>query len=326
LSEYCVPDDDMSDSLPADGGPDPYDGWDLERVLSGENVRLPEGMRPVAETLAALRAAPMRAELADEASARAAFREIMLVGDSGPARPVGGADGARTLILPTRVPDGGPRAVTRPRHAHRRPRRRGRWQPKALAAAAAAAVIVGGIALAGTFSGVGGHPGHLDRSSGAASATPESRPSNSNGLEGTATKAPTPHPTPSHSAGQQTASGSGTESEARALCDQYLAFIMHPSRSGWAAESDNARQLSNLAGGSGRIVGYCVGLEKPWAMTPKGPGSHSTGPGLPPPGDSAGSAGFGGPQDPQGQSRLKDQDVGNGQGGNSSGPGGQGQQ
>jgi hypothetical protein len=313
----------MSDSLPADGGPDPYDGWDLERVLSGENVRLPQGMRPVAETLAALRAAPMRAELADEALARAAFRQIMLAGDSGPGRP-GGAGGARTLILPTRVPDGGPRAATRPRHAHRRPPRRGRWQPKALAGAAAAAVIVGGIALASTFSGAGGHLGQLGRSPGATSATPESRHSNSNGLEGTATKAPTPHPTPSHSAGQQTASGSGAESEARALCGQYLAFIMSPSRSGWAAESDTYSQLSNLAGGSWRIVGYCVGLEQPWAMTPKGPGSYSTG--LPPPGDSEGSPGSGGPQGPQGQDRLKEQKVGNGQGGNNSGSGGQDKQ
>jgi hypothetical protein len=321
----------MSDSLPADGGPDPYDGWDLEGVLSGHNVRLPEGMRPVAEILAALRAAPMRAELVDEAPARAAFREIMLAGDSRPTRPGGGADGARTLILPTRAPDGGPRVVTRPRHAHRRPRRRGRWQPKALAGAAAAAAIVGGIALAGTFSGAGGHPGQLGRSPGATGATPDSGNSHSNGLEGIATKEPTLHPAPSHSVGQPTANGSGAESAAKALCRQYLAFIMRPeSRSGWTAESDNARQLSNLAGGSWHIVGYCVGLEQPWAMTSKGPGSHSTGPGLSPPGDSAGSAGFGGAQGNQGQGRFKDQNVGNGQGkngqgGNSSGLGGQNQ-
>ena len=323
----------MSDSLPADGGPDPYDGWDLERVLSGENVRIPEGMRPVAETLAALRAAPMRAELADEASARAAFREIMLASGSGsgsgsgPARPGGGADGARTLILPARAPDGGPHAVTRPRHAHRRPRRRGRWQPKALAGAAAAAVIVGGIALAGTFSGAGGHPGQLGRSPGATSATPESSHSRSNGLEGTATKTkePTPHPTPS----QSTAGGSGAESEAKALCNQYLGFIMrHESRSDWAAEGDTYDQLSNLAGGSWRIVGYCVDLEHPWAMSPKGPGSYYTGPGVPPPGDSQ----FGAPQGSQGENRLKDQQVGNGPGesagndGNGNSPGGQGQQ
>ena len=241
-----------------------------------ENVRLPEGMRPVAETLAALRAAPMRAELADEASARAAFREIMLAGGSGPARPGGGADGARTLILPARARGAGPHAVTRPRHAHRRPRRRGRWQPKALAGAAAAAVIVGGIALAGIFSGAGGHPGQLGRSSGATSATPESSHSRSNGLEGTATKEPTPHPTPS----QSTAGGSGAESEAKALCSQYLGFIMHhESRSDWAAEGDTYDQLSNLAGGSWHIVGYCVDLDIRGRCPRRGPGLTTRGPG-----------------------------------------------
>lgn len=302
----------MSDSLPADGGPDPYDGRDLQRLLSGENVPLSEGMQRVARTLDALRAAPTRAELADEASARATFREIMLAGGTGPARPGGGADGARTLILPTQAPAGGPRAVTRPRHAHRRPRRRGRWQPKALAGAAAAAVIVGGIALAGTFSGAGGHPGQAGRSAGATSPAPESGRSNSNGLEGTASKEPTPRPTPSHSAGQSTAGGSGTESEARALCDQYLGFITHhESRSDWVAEGDTYHQLSNLAGGSWHIVGYCVGLEQPWAMTSKGPGSYSSGPRFSP-GDSQ----FGAPQGSEGENRLRDQQVGNGPGEN----------
>jgi hypothetical protein len=298
----------MSDSLPADGGPDPYDGRDLQRLLSGENVPLSEGMQRVARTLDALRAAPTRAELADEASARATFREIMLAGGTGPARPGGGADGARTLILPTQAPVGGPRAVTRPRHAHRRPRRRGRWQPKALAGAAAAAVIVGGIALAGTFSGVGGHPGQAGRSAGATSPAPESGRSNSNGLEGTASKEPTPRPT----ASQSTAGGSGAESEAKALCSQYLGFIMdHESRSDWAAEGDTYHQLSKLAGGSWRIVGYCVGLEQPWAMTSKGPGSYSSGPRFSP-GDSQ----FGAPQGSQGENRLKDQQVWNGPGEN----------
>ena len=152
----------MSDRLPPDGGPDPYDGWDPEGLLSGESVWLPDGMRPVAGTLAALRGAPMRAELAGEASARAAFREIMLAGERGPGwsgRAVGGGD---TLILPTRSSGGGPHVVTRPRHSHRRPPRRRHWQSKAVAGAAAGAaavMIVGGIALAGGFSGAAAHPG-----------------------------------------------------------------------------------------------------------------------------------------------------------------------
>ena len=62
----------MSDSPPSFGGPDPYDGWGLEDLLSGKSVQLPEGMRRVAATLTDLRAAPPRAELAGEARARAA--------------------------------------------------------------------------------------------------------------------------------------------------------------------------------------------------------------------------------------------------------------
>ena len=34
MSDFGVPDDDMSDSLPPHGGPDPFDGWDLEGLLS----------------------------------------------------------------------------------------------------------------------------------------------------------------------------------------------------------------------------------------------------------------------------------------------------
>ena len=84
----------MSDSLPPNGGPDPYDGWDLEGMLSGANVWIPDGMRPVAGTLSALRAAPTRAELAGEASARAAFRQVMRANGTGSvgwaaARPTG---------------------------------------------------------------------------------------------------------------------------------------------------------------------------------------------------------------------------------------------
>jgi hypothetical protein len=75
----------MSDSLPPDGGPEPFDGWDLEGLLSGENVWLPSGMRPVAGALDSLRSAPMRAELSGEAAARAAFREIMVSARSEPA-------------------------------------------------------------------------------------------------------------------------------------------------------------------------------------------------------------------------------------------------
>jgi hypothetical protein len=301
----------MSDSLPPHGGPDPLDGWDLEGLLSGENVWLPGGMRPVAVTLASLRSAPMRAELDGEAQARAAFRGIMLPGGSGPARPGGGAGDARTLILPAGAADAGPHVATRPRHSHRRPPRRGRWRSKALVGGvggAAAVVLVGGIALAGVFSGVGGHPGLLGHSSGASSAAPRTSHPGSNGLDGTATKEPTAHPTPSRSAGQQSPAGSGTASGPSELCRQYLEFIARPeSQSDQAAESGDYQHLSNLAGGAWHILGYCMQLQ-PWAMTQQGSESYPGGLGFPP-ADSQDLPGVGGSL---GQDRGSQQHAGSG--------------
>ena len=304
----------MSDSLPPTGGPDPYDGWDLEGMLSGANIWLPDGMRPVAETLFALRAAPTRVELAGEASARAAFRQVMRANGTGSGRPGRGAVDGHTLILPAQGAGDGSRGVARPRHSHRRPPRRGRWQPKALAGVAlgvAAVAIVGGVALAGGFSVAGGHPGPPGGSSSAVGATAASGHSASNGLDGTASKQPTAHPSPRHSNEQQ--SGDGTDSAA-ALCRQYLAlFTHHGSQSDWARESDAIGQLSELAGGSRHIFNYCVRLQ-PWAMTPKGSGPDLYGPGLFPSGDSQGGPGPGGPQDSQGNDHSSDGHSGNGSG------------
>jgi hypothetical protein len=308
----------MSDSLPPNGGPDPFDGWDLEGLLSGENVRLPDGMRPVARTLDALRSAPMRAELSDEAAARAAFRAIMLPGASQPARPAGGADEARTLILPARAADPRPPAVPRPRprHAHRRPPRQGRWRSRALvgvAGAAAAVVIVGGVALAGVFSGGNGRPGLLGSSSGATSAAPQTGNPGSNGVEGTASKEPTASPAPSRSAGQQSSSGANAAPGPSELCRQFLESFAHPgSRSDWAAERGDLQQLSSLAGGAGHILGYCTQLQ-PWAMTQNQSGADPDGLGFP--GDFAGSAGAGGSQG-QGGPGQQQGNGGNGGGGN----------
>jgi hypothetical protein len=309
LSEYGVPDDDMSDSLPPNGGPDPFDGWDLEGLLSGENIWLPGGMRPVAGALDSLRSAPMRAELSGEAAARAVFREIMLAGGRGPGLPGGGADEARTLIQPARSADTGPRAVTRAGPRHRRPPRRGRWRSRTMVGAAggaAAVVIVGGIALAGAFSGAGGHPGQLARSSGASSAAPQTSSAGSRGLDGSATNEPTVQPTTSHSADGQSSSGSGAASGPSELCRQYLEFIARPeSPSEVAAESGDFQQLSNLAGGAWHVLGYCMELQ-PWAQ--KGSESFSGGLGFPPqPGaqDAGGS---------QGQDRPGQQDAGGGSG------------
>jgi hypothetical protein len=290
----------MSDSLPPDGGPGPYDGWDAEGLLSGERIWLPDEMRPVAGTLAALRAAPMRAELAGEASARAVFREIMLAGERGPGWSGRGVGDGHTLILPTRPSDGGPHVVTRPRHSHRKPRQRGRWQPKAVAAAAAGAavLVVGGIALAGGFSGAR-EPGQPRPNSGATSAMPQAggAGSGSRGVEGTATKEPTARPTPSAPGGQSSAGLGGT------LCRQYWAFFGHiESPTSWAAEQSNFQQLSQLAGSRWDVPRYCMAYYS-WGFAPPAlapnPGNGPGGPGHQVPGDSQGGSqphsGNGGP-------------------------------
>jgi hypothetical protein len=301
----------MSDSRAPNGGPDPYDGWDLEGLLSGANVRLPEGLRPVAGSLAALRAAPTRAELAGEAGARAAFLRNLPAHASDLGRPGTGGDG-HTLILPTRTAGGGSHAVTRPRHSHRRPPRRGRWQPKALAGAAAGAavVIVGGIALAGGFSGAGGQPGQPGQSSSATSTTTQAGgvDSGSRGLEGTATKEPTPRPTPSASGGGPSSAGSDTGSGRSALCRQYWAFLARPeSPARWTAEQGTLQQLSELAGGPWNVNRYCTAYYA-WGFAPPPP--------VPNLGNNRGGSG------PQVKPRLGD--VGNGDAGDGGGNGSRG--
>jgi hypothetical protein len=328
LSEYGVPDDDMSDSLPPDGGPDPDDGWDLEGLLSGANVWLPEGMRPVAGTLAALRAAPVRAELAGEAAARAAFREVMLARGHQVARADGAAVNARTLIRPTRTADGGPHAATRPRHAHRRPPRRGHWRSKTLAVGAVGAavvVITGGIALAGVFSGAGGHSGGTRHDTAVTSTTAKSGATGPGpgGLEGSAAKESTASPAPSASGGQQSSPGSGAESQRSELCHQYWAFFSHPESSAeWRAAEGTLHRLSELAGSPWDVPRYC-GAYPQWGFAPPpqgaDPGSDPAAPAPRVGGDSprenqpdshAGS-GNGGAGNPDG---------GNGDGNNGNGP------
>jgi hypothetical protein len=281
----------MPDSLPPNGGPSPNDGWDLEGLLSGENVWVPEGMRPVAVTLAVLRSAPARAELAGEATARAMFRQIMVARESTPARSGGETGDARTLVLQTPAADGGPHLVARPRHSHRRPPRprRWRWQSKALVGAAAAAVVIAGTALAGTFSGAGGPPGQPGRGPGVTSAT--SQPAGSapvaNGLEGSATN----EAAPSVSDSQHSSSGPGAALAPDALCRQYWAFFSHPeSPASVKAENDNLQQLSALAGGLWNVNRYCTAYA-PLSPGPPAPGSNPGGPDFQDPGSTQGPQG-----------------------------------
>lgn len=316
----------MPDSLPPNGGPSPYDGWDLKGLLSDENVWVSAGMRPVAATLAALCSAPMRAELAGEATARAMFRQIMAAREDGSALSGGETGDAPTLVLQAPGAADGPHLLPPPRRSYRRPARRRRWQAKALvgAVAAAAAVVIAGVALAGPFSGAGG--GQLGRSSDVTSAT--TRPTGTgpgpNGLvEGNATKEAARHPTPGASGSQQSAGGSGVESDPSALCRQYWAFLSPPKSSGDSkAKNHNLQQLSQLAGGLGNVNQYCM-------TYPPGPGGSSApevnpgGPDFQAPGGAQGSAGMNPPAQHGGDGTGNGSGTGgNGTGGNGAAKGG----
>jgi hypothetical protein len=249
----------MPDSLLPIQGPASQRERDLDALLSDTAGYPVVVLGPVADALAALRAAPAPDELDGEAAARAAFRLFMLpaAGMAGgapvpdPLREVpaplheaaaagqGYPDGqGATVVLPMTVPGG-------PRHARPRSRlpRPGRWQAAAVACGAAAAVIVFVAGLAGAFSGPGGQqagPGH--QPSVQASGTSSKHPTSS--VLGTATAHPVPRP---------------STVNPEALCRQYMEFFTRPeSSSDWSAEKARGEQLSSLAGGRMRIMGYCA--------------------------------------------------------------------
>ena len=248
----------MSDSLPPDEGPDPYEGQDLEGLLSGKDGSFPAGLRPVAQTLDALRAAPMPAELGGEAAARADFRRIMLGAGSGAWSSDDNTD-ERTLILPVEAAGVGARPL-QGRHRRQRPVRRGNWQAKALAGVAAAAVVVVGVgALTGTFSGSGSQPAQSGTSPSATSATSPSAASGSKGVEGSASATREPTHSSSPTASQQ--SGDGTDTQPSELCREYYA-PEEPLRKQDAIA--RFHQLSDLAGGPMNVYSYCLQFLQPW--------------------------------------------------------------
>jgi hypothetical protein len=174
----------MSESPPPPWGPASYDERDLDALLSGEAAGIPDALRPVADTLAALRSAPQCTELAGEAAARAAFRAFTVAGESGPGWTPGsagtaGSDGTagscgsaisagaagpavdgHLPVLSVVNGNGGPHALARRRHATT-----GLWRAVAMVGTAAAAVIiVGAVAIAGIFSSPAGHKGPATRS------------------------------------------------------------------------------------------------------------------------------------------------------------------
>lgn len=295
LSDFGVPDDEMSGSFPFDDeGPDPYLGQDLDGLLSGENRRVPEPLRPVVLALDALRAAPTRAELLGEEAARSYFRKVIPVGDdSGPPRRNAGAGEARTRILPTGRPGGVPDRARR-RHRHRRPSRRGHWQVKAGAGVAAAVVIVTAAALAGAFSRSGAHLTAAGAGPGVTGATTLAPGQGAHGVDGSGKPEPSVKPTPKATSSRQSGNGRSPQE----LCSEY--FL--PSPAGQVTpvtRREIYRQLNSLAGGQGDILPYCLSLPQPWAAA-QGSAKIPGGPGYSSPGGLPGQQDPRGPQDAQG--------------------------
>jgi hypothetical protein len=261
----------MPDSLLPIQGPASYGERDLDRVLSCDADYPAVVLGPVADAMAALRAAPRPDELGGEAAARAAFR-LFVLPDAGQAGAASGPGPLRRVAAAgqhrldrQRPPAGLPRAASAgPRHG--RPRRRvpwrASWQVMTVAGSAAAAVIVGAVALAGVFSGPSGHQGTAgQRPSASVTATASSDRATSSVLgrgAGTVPAAPsTPRP----------AAGSAGPDE---LCREWVEYLLHPGPHQSWAQSSVYQQLSRLAGdGPARIGLYCARR-----LTPAGPGAN----------------------------------------------------
>ncbi|HEX8008952.1 MAG TPA: hypothetical protein VF482_21285 [Trebonia sp.] len=236
----------MSDSLPPhfSWGIPSYDERDLDALLSGEVTDIPMALRPLADTLTALKGQPTPAELRGEATIMAEFRAQAKF---GPAHPGGRA---KTLELPTLQPGSRPRRAAR--HRVRRPANR---RFGAFLATAAAAAIVGAVAFTGNLPGPIQRLAHLSTATHhTASSTVRPTPPNLRGRPTSSVRAdphksvrPSPSPSPSVSA----------SSNASTLCRNFFSYLERRGvgRQWW--NSPAYRQLSAEAGGSDHILAFC---------------------------------------------------------------------
>jgi hypothetical protein len=225
----------------------------LEALLSGEAYRIPEALVPVAGAIDALRAAPLRGELAGEGAARAAFRAAA----SAPV-PAPRADGAehgtvtaRTLVLPPGNRE--QRSGARHRRRRRTGTRAARWSLAAAVGAAGVVVIAVGVALTGVLPGSFTQTGN--RIAGAsASVSSTAAPSITQRVEGVGSMEPTSTPT--------TAAASGaphTKQNPGDLCRAYYSFFEQAEPpSSFAAEAVLRAKLNALVGNPAKVFSYCV--------------------------------------------------------------------
>ncbi|HEY7261875.1 MAG TPA: hypothetical protein VH589_10370 [Trebonia sp.] len=255
--------------LPPNWGSAPFDERDLDAVLAGETADIPDALRPVADALASLRAAPSPSELRGEANAMAQFREL------GQGQAARHTEPAPTLPLPAQA-TGRRRQTAR----HRGPRlvsRPGRRRNGALLATGAAAAIV----AAAVFTGSLPSPiSHLARTpSNSPSAAHGTRNSSSPNVEtSTASKEATGSPSATRSA-------TSGQSKAETICRTYYGYYMHPPPpSDLRTEMSVEKQLSKLVGNDAprKMYDYCAQFLTtlpPWTALNKPPAPAHTGTG-----------------------------------------------
>ncbi|HEX6452454.1 MAG TPA: hypothetical protein VF060_23710 [Trebonia sp.] len=224
MTRNGVPDDDMPDSFfPPPSGPAPFDERDLDSLLAGK-TDVPDALRPVADTLSALRTAPSPRELRGEAFIRAQFHS---------ARPVAPARHA---------------AARRPRG--RRPA--SGWLAGMLAAAAVI-VLVAAVAYTGHL------PGPVQRIAHDALAAPSgTRNAPAGASPGVQARSATPAPSGAHQpATSSPAMSSPSAPNRTALCDAFWTVMEHPQAGQKPWQTPQYHKLSDAAGGARRVFSYC---------------------------------------------------------------------
>jgi hypothetical protein len=216
-------------------GPPSFDERDLDSLLAGE-TDVPDALRPVADTLSALRTTPSPRELRGEAFIRAQFHSPR------PEAPARHAAARRATG----------RRATGPRATGRRPTNG--WFAGLVAVAA---VIV--LVLAVTYTG---HlPGPAQRiAHNAIAAPPVKHDISGNASPGTQARSAQPEPSATHRpaiSGAPAMSPPPGAPNRAALCDAFWAVMEHPpaGRKPWQTPAYD--RLSVAAGGPQRVFGYC---------------------------------------------------------------------
>ena len=220
-----------------------FDERDLDAVLSGEPTDTPE-LRPIADILAALAAAPMPGELRGQAVIMAEFRALAEFRAAGLAQNGRAGDTAPTLVLSGPQERLGRRR--RPRH-RRRAAPRTNWRAGLLISAAAVAAVVLAVVLTGNVPGPFQHLVNPSAITWGNSSSPK--------VQGSATPVPTPPPTPAASLTPQ-------QAQAISLCQAFAYDIKNPvSSAAWKQDFSSLwDQLTNVAGSSrySRVRSFCT--------------------------------------------------------------------